>query len=364
MAYVRRVTLRCLCEDLTDDWASVAQQRAFRQLRSAVASSGPDSDVASALECLPTTALAEHPLVASFFSNFASDDPGLQRESISGLTNPHWWKQKVSRWRGAATDASDVGEGEAWLCAGGLRASGDQKDFYTAFMKAISNGGATVFLPAAEDRRLQQVEAKVARLAAWEEQLRLAVLICLADADQGGERQTLHVPAPGPEPVGAALAHFGFELARVDAGSDELVELFLYVSDQNHARPSLLQLSVEAARSVLEPVNDAWRVLPGQGTDQIWSALISGEVLGVAQQAKTEGQLPAHLRSGALRLGVQAHYTYKDGIVTATVEGDAVRGLCGTWFVPTANPEHVPLCPACAHLYTLVPSGGDPSSSP
>jgi hypothetical protein len=90
MGYVRRVTLRCLCEDLVDDWGSVAEQRAFQRLRAAAVSSGKDSDVALVLEEAPTTACASHPLVAGFRASFESDSAGIRRESISGLSSLAW----------------------------------------------------------------------------------------------------------------------------------------------------------------------------------------------------------------------------------------------------------------------------------
>lgn len=127
MTYLRRVTIRCLCDDLETDWADVAQQRRFMELRSALEPSTQDSKIATILRNLPTTALAAHPLVRGFYSAFEGDGSDIQRESNSGLSSPHWWKQKTSRWRGAATDAECVGQSEVWLCAGGIRIQGDIK---------------------------------------------------------------------------------------------------------------------------------------------------------------------------------------------------------------------------------------------
>src|SRR5699024_7968462 len=65
----------------------------------------------------PTVGKADHPLVRSFSAAFESGGSGVRRESISGLTEPYWWKQKVSRWRGAATDRSEerrVGKEGGW----------------------------------------------------------------------------------------------------------------------------------------------------------------------------------------------------------------------------------------------------------
>lgn len=299
------------------------------------------------LDEIPTPTLADHPLVASFHAAFEADDATTRRETISGLTDPHWWKQKVSRWRGAATDAEIVGADEVWLCAGGLRAEGDRKDFYTGFMNAVRLRGAGPFLPTAEDRRYQAVEEKLARFAAWIEQIRVRVMIGLHDSVTTTAGDTVHLPVPFPARVEDPLAHLTLDVERIHEEQGELVELVLTVHVADHGKPSLLGQAVDAARSVINPIEDEWRLLPGRGADQVWSTLVTEETLASASNVSTTGLLPDHLRDRHLALDVQAHYTRRDSIVDATVDGDAVRGLCGRWFVPTASPEALAVCPIC-----------------
>lgn len=356
MGYFRRVTLRCLCEDLKSDWGSVAQQRSFKSLRLAVSSEGPDSDVALALDGVPVIARINHPLVSSFYSSFESQDDDVHRPGISGLSDPQWWQLKTGRWRGAATNAPhEVEEDEVWLCAGGLRAGGDDRDFYASFMKAVESSGPRMFLPSAEDRRLLKVEEKVARRDAWLKQVRLTACITLHDSYASGEPRRLHVPGPAPSLVADPLAHVRFDLVTVGGGDDELVEVILTVSIEDFDRRHLSDLAREAIQSVIEPIVDEWRLLPGPGNDQIWATLVSAEALRLAGLATENGELPKELDGSSLILGVQAHYTAKDGIVGATVEGDSVRGLCGVWFVPTSNPDEVPGCPQCREAYEHMP---------
>lgn len=348
MGILRRVTLRCLCEDLVSDWRDVAQHRAFIALRTAATSDEKDSAVVLALDEVPTTARAAHPLVESFYSAFESNDSSVLRESISGLTDPHWWKQKTSRWRGAATDAVVVGDDEAWLCAGGLRAGREARDFYVSFTTSVNQRGPDSYLPAAEDRRVQLVEEKLARRGAWIAQLRLAALICLAEVDATGERRALHVPRPSPASVSTPLLHITFELERVSEGGDEaLTELFVTVEVEDHTTPNLVLSATETIRSVIESAADAWRVLPGPGTSEIWSALVTPHALAAAHSAIETGEVPEQLADSTLVLGVRSHYAPKGHIVDASVEGNPVRGLCGQWFVPTTNPDTLPICPVC-----------------
>lgn len=160
MDYIRRVTIRCLCEDLNEGWDDVAQQRSFQTLRDLLEAGKSDSEIARSLESVPTVSKADHPLVRSFSAAFEAGGSGVRRESISGLTDPYWWKQKVSRWRGAATDAETVGDGEVWLCAGGLRSVGDDRDFYKTFTHQVSVNGSSKFLPSESDRKLRRLRRR------------------------------------------------------------------------------------------------------------------------------------------------------------------------------------------------------------
>lgn len=363
MDYVRRVTLRCLCEDLTEDWGDAAQYRKYQALWDAVCTGDKDSEVAVLLESLPSVGLADHPLVRSFKSSFAFSGAEVRRESISGLTEPHWWKQKVSRWRGAATDADMVGDREAWLCAGGLRAAGDDRDFYRSFMRRISTDGARHFLPDEHDRRLQNIEAKIARREAWCSQIQLSALVCLERAYREAKAVPLHVPAPFPSHVEVPLAHLEFEVASEAIQGEELIELTLNVSSQDTSKPYLLEDAVSSIREMVEPVVEEWRLLPGRGNDLIWSTYVPRDVIGAAAGAAESGELPESITKSAFRLAVRAHYAKKHALVDATVEGDPVRGLCGIWFVPTAIPDGLDVCPVCAGAYEKMRDGVEPTAN-
>ena len=126
MGLTRRVTLRCLCDDLVTDWGDGAQRERFIELRDALEAAKPDTEVLQLMRGLPSPAMADHPLVRSFSAQFAANDGEVRRESISGLNDTHWWKVKTGRWRGAATDSLLVADDdEVWLCAGGMRAQGE-----------------------------------------------------------------------------------------------------------------------------------------------------------------------------------------------------------------------------------------------
>ncbi|MGO1177509.1 MAG: DUF3039 domain-containing protein [Flaviflexus sp.] len=358
MDYIRRVTIRCLCEDLNEGWDDVAQQRSFQTLRDLLEAGKSDSEIARSLESVPTVSKADHPLVRSFSAAFEAGGSGVRRESISGLTDPYWWKQKVSRWRGAATDAETVGDGEVWLCAGGLRSVGDDRDFYKTFTHQVSVNGSSKFLPSESDRKLQAIEEKISRKEAWNRQVQLSALVCLDRAYSQESAVSFHVPGPSPTPVEEPLMHLEFAVSKETIDGEELAELLLSVSSQDTSKPYLAEDALGSIREIVEPVVERWRLLPGPGGMLIWSTILSADLIATAKGAVELGELPEGVSKSGFRFAVRAHYAKAHSLVDATVEGDPVRGLCGTWFVPTADPSGRDICPICAGRYEELDSGG------
>jgi hypothetical protein len=50
-----------------------------------------------------------------------------------------------------------------------------------------------------------------------------------------------------------------------------------------------------------------------------------------------------------------AHYTRKDGIVDAMVDGTTLLTFCGIRIVPSRDPERYPVCPACKEVFDSLP---------
>ena len=355
MGLIRRVTLRCLCEDLDSDWANSHQRREFARLWRLAQGDASNGELARIIKSLPPTVMIDHPLVTSFRSAFEDDAKTVRRESISGLSNPHFWKQKSNRWRGAATEAIDaVGEGEVWLCAGGLRAQGDNRDFYNQFCSHIKAHGALKFLPTAADRRYQDVEAKNARREAWRAQIQLSTLICLNKALKTREDNSLHVPAPKPDSEDAPLLHATFQVERVDDAVESITELVVQIHINDLKHMNLATLAKNYVLNAIEPNVEAWSLLPGAGTDTIWATDVTPQIGELAATASESNELPASSR-GKWAPAASAHYSRKNYLVEAHVKGDPVRGLCGTWFVPTDNPDNHPICPICKERYQALP---------
>src|SRR4051794_19082472 len=94
-----RPTLRCLREDLVEDWDDIQQRAAL----------GTQPITLPAFDAL------NHPVVRHAAEVFPGGaDVDARRETISGLSNPVWYKLKTGRWRGAVYINDD---GQAWICA-------------------------------------------------------------------------------------------------------------------------------------------------------------------------------------------------------------------------------------------------------
>ncbi|GGA72821.1 hypothetical protein GCM10011490_24500 [Pseudoclavibacter endophyticus] len=355
MGFDRRVTLRCLCEDLNTDWGNHAEQQGFLNLRRLILDGASTSSIAEAMKSLHPGGRADHPLVNSFIAAFADDSSEISREGISGLTDPMWWKQKSTRWRGAATDVECPGRErrEVWLCAGGLRVAKDDRDFYAQFTQRLQRHGAGRYLPSEDDRRLQEVEATVASLEAWKAQLRLAVLIGVHESLTRQESTMVHVANPK---VGSdeLLFHLTIDVGVASDGSDQLVEAVLSFTAPEREHQAVANLGIDTLRSTLNTASDEWRVTPGAADGQIWSALVAPETVDASRQCADAGELPEEIANRTLLLGVTSHYVRKPSIVEGYINGEPVPALCGVWFVPTTAPDGLPECAQCIDAHSTL----------
>lgn len=51
-----------------------------------------------------------------------------------------------------------------------------------------------------------------------------------------------------------------------------------------------------------------------------------------------------------------AHYANKNQITEAHVMGTPIVALCGYVWVPSRDPQKLPVCPACAEVYETLPA--------
>jgi len=349
----RRVTLRCLVDDLDTDWSDEGQHRFIVSLRQkvadVVAGDAKDSSLGRDLRALPGMNLLAHPLVTHFENQFAGVGDH-QRENIGNLSDPHWWKQKTGRWRGAASDHSRLGDG-MWLCAGGRRTAGSNDDFYAVFKSNVLSYGPEGYFPAAEDAVLLRAENKIHLLDAWKLQLQLVANVLLADAAShpGTTIGPVEITTPNLSSREDALAGLSVCVEEMPAGDDVMYACLVIVEPSMSANRLFVTQLIETVTAAIQVDPAEWRMaLHGpEGRATSHEAALDRSHLDRARQIRQAGQLEEDEEARSLTLGVNAHYSRRERLTDASIAGSPVEAICGYWFVPTADHETRDVCAEC-----------------
>lgn len=359
MSRHRRVTFRCIVDDLLQDWEIPADQAQVVALRATVnrviAGTAKDSAVPSLLRGIPRLNKLRHPLIESFDVQFAGkDDASASRESISAVSDRAWWKQKSSRWRGAATIVLPevVGLETAWLGAAGYRRAGSSEDFYEWFASECGDG-SDKFLPQAEDRELERIDVKIAMLDSWKAQLHLSSLVLLANAIDTGSASPVTVLRPEKELDD--LLDMSISLERISEGEEEIIEVIVEVRPRRYEYANLNDIAARGIMAAIEPDSLAWTVAPLGQLAMSYRVLATHDMLARATEARSSGLISEGEVPGAVRLGTIAHYALRTGLTEATIEGEAVHAICGHWFVPRHDHAQLQVCVTCADARDRLP---------
>lgn len=357
MGRSRRVTLRCVTEDLASDWATTVDLSNTKRLRElvqqAVCGDIPDSTVRKQLRLLPPLSQLRHPLILAFDDQFAGeDDIGTLRETISAVNDRQWFKQTYSaRWRGAAVVLDKDDEETAWLGAAGYHRAGSPEDFYEEFARRC-HSGSDAFLPTDEDVTLRRIEAKVARQDAWKLQLHLTALVLL-DAAINNPEHTYNTTVLSPDST--ELLTLSMLVVLTDDEGATAHELVVEVVPAGWEHQNLYERASIIVKTAIEPQFETWTSAPLNDNAESHWTLLTAEAMSAARAAADSGTLSADARPGEVRLGTIAHYSHHDHIAYASVHGEAIRAMCGHWFVPTADHESKPVCGTCQKEYANTP---------
>lgn len=332
-----RVTQRCLREDLSDDWDDTYDHRMVQ-----LGQAGVDKAVH----------LLQHKLIRKAVDDFPmSGDVLKERESISGLTDPHFWKVKTDRWRGAVYVERD--SGQAWLVAAGLRRAGEKADFYAKFMSDVQRRGAEYFLPDQYDRDLLANERDEACLTEREKRVSaLAVNLlheALHDPDGCVEASLPRVFSPdGASHTASSLARIVLIVDRGDEdGCDPAILVELAVQDWSS--PQLLYWDEQVFLAALCPQEDRW------GTTQTNVRMHSLNTSLDELRTMASGDMVTE-PLGNMHPGTTSHQVHRQRLTEATVVGQPVRALCGKWFVPRQDHESKPVCEICETILKVIPA--------
>lgn len=329
-----RPTVRCYTNDLNTDWDS-ATHRAMAE-----------NDNVS----VPVVDL-KHPIVRKAKEDFPADSSGndVARESISGLTNPVWWKVKIgARWRGAVWEDPDTGQ--AWLCAAGYRREGEGSDFYKAFMGAVQSGGPEQFMPTEADQERLADEQKEDVLERWERALAgQARAAATSLFSEGGGSAEINIISPQDDET--PIATITVELLVEDLDDDPMLDVVVSTGCRDFSQLAFVQWAEMVALTAIEPHEQSWASLPVGGVSTVSLSAYGDEVDQLVASWGRSGPV------GEVVMGDVAHYAHTSRLTQSTVEGRAVRSVCGTWFVPRQDHDVKEQCPYCAAVVRALPEG-------
>lgn len=314
------------------DWDSPHPQRNLAQGR---------------LDALHPLSELGHPIITkareSFGNNPSSDN---YVGAIASSTEIQLLEIKSGQWRGGVW-IDDEG-GVCWLVVAGLAKGGhqDHDDFYQQVKRCNDDGAAKKWLPTEDDIRLLKRETAARLLTEWELEVQRSVLEALSAVGDGGETR-FRVRHP---------------IAARGSLADVCIEV---VSEHDDDIPvdAIIVEVIPALNSVDR--NIIWRLTsrvlisldpPEQGWDAFGTTYSNiGEP---SHWSKRATELEAHAADGTLaesKPGESSHYAHEAHLAGSTIEGRAVRALCGVFFVPTQDHESRPCCPECQTRYDELP---------
>ncbi len=327
-----RPTLRLLREDLTSGWESPFALRALAD--------GHLTD----LHPLPEL---PHPIItkaAEAFPHGAAQDNFVG--SIAGMTRLRLLEIKSGQWRGAVWQ--DLDTGVHWLIAAGLAKGGhlDRDDLYKVIGRADQTGAVEQWLPTELDERLLKQETAARLILEWELRLQSDFLDALRIIQGGGEAAG---KVPHPLPDKPAMADFSLSVVEVREPQYCADELEIALSPrQAYVASNLMWQATIRALITLNP--------PEQGWDRCRDSFMTiAEPGALANRINELEGLVADRELAQSQPGNLSHYTHRAHLADKTVDGNAVRAMCGAFFVPTQDHASLDVCPQCDQRYTELP---------
>ncbi|MDR2566089.1 MAG: DUF3039 domain-containing protein [Bifidobacteriaceae bacterium] len=327
-----RPTIRVLADDLTADWESPHARRVLEQ--------------GSYQELHPLSEL-KHPIIAKARETFGSDpaNDNATHGYVKSSTTLPLWEIRASQWRGGVWE--DRRTGVRWLVVAGL-AKGmhqDHDDFYQQVEREEASGDPKRWLPTDLDVRLLRQESAARLLTEWDLAVQAQMLEALRVVQGGGStRVMIKHPFAGfaqlPRNGDLALLVLSVEFQREpDYQSDDIILEVVPAQSSYKGTELIWKLTIRALVS-LNPPEQAW------DRYQDTYATIAEPGTWAARVRELE-KLVADNELAVSEPGILSHYAHREHLAGATIEGRAVRGLCGVFFVPTQDHESMPVCPEC-----------------
>jgi hypothetical protein len=327
-----RPTLRVLRDDLDGDWGNRYALHAIERNRP--------------IDALPLTSL-DHPILSKAAECFG-EDPGQDSPEglIRALVDERFYEVKVNQWRAAVwIDAENV----CWVVAAGL-AKGDHKDredFYQRMQRLEAGPGVSGLLPSSEDADLWKQELAHALLTDWHLGNQHAIASALRSIETGGTtRLTVHAPRSAVEKGRhRILAEVDMEVARFDEPGYRAEEVVLTVHEQGDWKGSpLANAFTLSLLACVHPPETDWDAAFGSYSNIVEVGTLSRRVDELLAMTVSGKRATPQMVS-------EAHYVHHRDLSRRMVEGQAARSICGIYFVPSRDPEGLPVCAECNAAY-------------
>lgn len=327
-----RPTLRLLSEDLAAGWGSPFPLRALADGRH---------------ESLHPLSELPHPIISKATESFGSEPGGDNYVGpIASSTILRLLEIKTGQWRGGVWEDHD--SGVHWLVVAGL-AKGeheDRDDFYQRVKRENDNGDPNRWLPTAQDVRLLKQETAARLLTEWELTIQEQVLAALREIPAGGSTR---FTVQHPKADEGALAQITLDVTPVREPGYDADEINVEIVAASSWPGSHLawQLTIRVLISLSPPeqgwdrYQDTYSNIAEPGA---WTARVSELARLVGDHELAESEPGSHSR-----------YTHRQHLAGSTIEGRAVRAICGAFFVPTQDHDKLPPCPQCQERFGEPP---------
>lgn len=322
-----RPTLRVIDEDLRSGWGSPAPRRLLE---------------GDAYEALHPLGELQHPIIRQASESIsATPAEDIVEGSIKGIEQLRLLEIKTSQWRGALWE--DPKTGVHWLVSAGLAKGGhqDHEDFYKQLHRKRN---PTSLLPTDDDQKLLKRETAARLFLEWELNIQAKITeslreICIA----GGERRTeIGSALPG----GPSIAGLILEVEPHPDGNGD--DIYVTLEPTPHSDEAW-----QAALRVLITINPPTQDWDNDGRGNFFMLAQAG---ALEQRAQALQELAERQVLASPEPGKHAHWAHKEHLAEKSVNGKAVRALCGTFFVPLQEHKTLEECPQCKARYQDIPS--------
>lgn len=328
-----RPTLRVLQEDLTSGWESPQPQRSL--------AAGAHRDLHPLSE-LP------HPIIGKATESFGPDSADDNFVGpIASSTTLRLLEIKQSQWRGGVWQ--DDGTGVCWLVVAGLAKGGheDRDDFYQRVHRENESGDPRRWMPTEDDLRLLKQETAARLRTQWELDVQRTIRDALRAVHGGG---ACRIDVGHPIPDRGTIAHVALSVTAVREDDFEADEIDVDIVPTGEYAGSHLvwQLTIRVLISVCPP-EQSWdrfkNTYSNIGEPGAWTERTArlDELVDANELAESEP-------------GAMSHYSHRKHLAGSTINGHAVRALCGAFFVPTQDHESLPPCPTCRQRLAELPA--------